>query len=372
MKKKNLLIFYPSFERGGVEENIKNLINNFSEKINIHLISSISRNKANSIFRKKIKIYSIKKKKFLFFLPSRINFAISATTVFFKLISKLKKKNLIIHSMQSNVVAILVCIIQRVKIVIRNSEDPIYSTFYSEKKIISYIIFLSKIIFYNFCSSIITNSKGSKNSLEKFVFNKNNIKTIYNPYLKKINSQRYKKKDFIVNVGRFRKQKNQILLVRSFQEFLKKNKNFKLVLVGDGVLRRNIENEIQNLNLNEHVILKGWVNDPLKYIKKSKLFVLTSLYEGLGNVLIDAINHDVPCISTSCKSGPNEILLNGKGGYILKNNNAAELSKTMSYCIKNYDKAKKKNKISKLFLKRFLMKDRVKEYENFLIKFENN
>ncbi len=144
MKKKNFLIFYPSFERGGVEENIKNLINNFSKNINIHLVSSIPKNKASSIFRKKIKIYTIQKKKFLYFLPSRINLAISATTIFFKLISKFKKKNLVIHSMQSNVIAILVCIIQRVKIVIRNSEDPIYSTLYSEKKIISYIIYNNK------------------------------------------------------------------------------------------------------------------------------------------------------------------------------------------------------------------------------------
>ncbi len=89
MKKKNLLIFYSSFERGGVEENIKNLVNNFSEKINIHLISSIPKNKASSIFRKKIKIYTIQKKIFFYFLPSRINLAISATIIFFKLISKL-------------------------------------------------------------------------------------------------------------------------------------------------------------------------------------------------------------------------------------------------------------------------------------------
>ena len=128
------------------------------------------------------------------------------------------------------------------------------------------------------------------------------------------------KTDFIINVGRFRKQKNQILLIRAFHKFLKKNKNFKLVLVGDGILKKKIENEISNLNLNKNVILKGWVNNPLKYIRKSKLFVLTSLYEGLGNVLIDAVNHDVPCISTSCKSGLQEILLDGKGGYILKKN----------------------------------------------------
>ncbi len=107
------------------------------------------------------------------------------------------------------------------------------------------------------------------------------------------------------------------------------------------------------------------------YIRKSKIFVLPSLYEGLGNVLIDAINYNVPCISTNCKSGPNEILLNGKGGFIVKNNNVPELYKKMIFCIRNYNLALKKNKISKNSLSRFLMSERVREYENLLIKFEN-
>ena len=61
---------------------------------------------------------------------------------------------------------------------------------------------------------------------------------------------------------------------------------------------------------------KGWVKNTTPYLKKSKIFVLSSSYEGLGNVLIDAINYNVPCVSTNCPSGPSEILLNGKGGFL--------------------------------------------------------
>ena len=86
-----------------------------------------------------------------------------------------------------------------------------------------------KVIFYNLCSCIITNSVGSKNSLKKFVFNKKKIKTIYNPYLKKINHQNFKKQNIIINVGRFRKQKNQILLIRAFYKFSQEYKNYKQV-----------------------------------------------------------------------------------------------------------------------------------------------
>ena len=72
---------------------------------------------------------------------------------------------------------------------------------------------------------------------------------------------------------------------------------------------------VDRLEIQNQVIFKGWVKDTTPYLKKSKIFVLSSVYEGLGNVLIDAINFDIPCISTDCPSGPNEILMNGRGGF---------------------------------------------------------
>ncbi len=371
MKSKNLIIYYPSFERGGVEENIKNLINNFDNKLNIHLISSISSKNGKKIFKKKCKIYNVKKSKFLSFFPSRINSALSSMSSLYYLILKFKKKNLIVHSMQSNIAAIIICLILNVKIIIRNSEDPIYSTIHAENFIISSLMFVLKIFFYNLCDGIITNSLGSKLSLEKIVFRKNKIKTIYNPYLKKLNKKNYNKKKYLINVGRFRKQKNQILLIKAFNDFCKVYKDYKLLIVGDGILKEKLIQTVRSLNLSQKVMIINWTRDPLKYIKNSKLFILTSLYEGLGNVLIDAINYNVPCISTNCKSGPSEILVNGQGGYLVKNDNVSELSKKMIYCVKNYNLALKKNKIAKQNLNRFNMLDRVKEYENYLLNFEN-
>ena len=371
MKKKNLIIYYPSFERGGVEENLKNLINTFSPNIHIHLISSISKKKSNYILNKNCKIYSVKKTPILNILPSRINSALSSMLVLFSLIKKLKKKNLIVHSMQSNIAAIIVCLIANVKIVIRNSEDPIYSTIYAENKLVSFFIFFLKIIFYNFCDCIITNSHGSCKSLKKIVINRNKIIPIYNPYLKKIKKKKFIKKKVIINIGRFRKQKNQILLIRAFYDFSKTYEDYKLVLVGDGILKSKLINEISHLKLDKKILIKGWTNKTDKYLQNSKLFILSSLYEGLGNVLLDAINYGVPCISTDCESGPREILLNGKGGTLSKNNDADDLCKKMIYCIKNYNLAIKKNNISKKYLNRFLMSDRSKDYEKLLTKFEN-
>lgn len=369
--KKNLIILYPSFERGGVEENIKNLINNFSGRIKVHLISSLSSKKSKLFFNKKINLYNVKSSYFLNFLPSRVNLAISSISILIKLIKKLKNQKLIIHSMQSNIVPIIICMIFNLKIVIRNSEDPIYSVVYSENKIRSIFNLILKLLFYNFASCIITNSFGSKNSLSYFVFNANKIKTIYNPYLKKINYKNYPKKNYIINIARFRKQKNHILLIRAFYYFSKYYDNYKLMLIGDGILKKKIKNEVKVLGLDNKVLFKGWADNTVKYIKSSKLFVLSSLYEGLGNVLIDAINYNVPCISTKCKSGPEEILLNGRGGYLVKNNNINSLYKKMVYSITNYELSLKKNNFCKKTLKRFDLKKNVRSYEKTLINYEN-
>ena len=84
-------------------------------------------------------------------------------------------------------------------------------------------------------------------------------------------------------------------------------------------------NIIKELKLEKKVFLMGWQSKVDANYHKAKLFVLPSVYEGLGNVLIDAINHSVPCIATNCKSGPKEILDNGKNGLIFKSNNSESL-----------------------------------------------
>ena len=136
-------------------------------------------------------------------------------------------------------------------------------------------------------------------------------------------------------------------------------------------MKDKLKKKIDELNLNKNVIIMGWTENTQKFLKNAKIFVLSSLYEGLGNVLIDSINYDVPCISTDCFSGPREILLNGKGGFLVKNNDVVDLSNKMKFCISNYKLAIKKNNISKKYLKRFLTIDRVREYEKYLLKFEN-
>ena len=366
-KKKNLILFYPSFERGGVEQILHNLIKN-NKKFIIHIISSKNLLNTVSIKKKNLNFYPVIRKINIPFLPQRFLTALNGMLVLITLLNKVKEKT-IVHSMQSNVAAIIACIFKRKKIVIRNSENPVYSIINAESKLSALFVTSLKILFYNFADGIITNSKGSRKSLRYFVFNKNKINSIYNPYLKKINKKVFKKKNYIINIARLRKQKDHKTLLCAFKIFLKKNKKYKLIILGHGNLENKLKLLTKKLEISNKVIFKGWVKNTIPYLKKSKIFVLSSIYEGLGNVLIDSINYNVPCVSTNCPSGPSEILLNGKGGYLVKPKSPKLLAEKMLYSIDNYSESLSKNLKAKNKLNRFLIEENTKKYFNYLESF---
>jgi glycosyltransferase involved in cell wall biosynthesis len=161
--------------------------------------------------------------------------------------------------------------------------------------------------------NIITVSEGIKNNFLNILNIKpKSIQTIYNPFNIKniINlSTLYKieKNDsFIIHVGRFMSVKRHDILLKAYK---KSNIQEKLVLLGDGEKRKEIVRLIKELKLENKVILKGFVRNPYPYIKESKLLILSSDYEGFGNVLAEALILNTMIISTNCPSGPQEILI---------------------------------------------------------------
>lgn len=176
---------------------------------------------------------------------------------------------------------------------------------------------------YNNADVIVGVSKLIKNDLIKnYNISENRIVTIYNPYevdeIEKLSNEPIEKeyKDIfkdkvIITVGRLTHLKGHWHLIRAFKKINDNNKNFKLVILGEGEFRDYLQNLIKSLGLTDSVYLLGFKTNPYKYINNSSVFVLPSLSEGFPNALAEAMACGIPVISSDCKSGPREILAPG-------------------------------------------------------------
>ena len=129
----------------------------------------------------------------------------------------------------------------------------------------------------------------------------------------------------ILAAGRLTKQKNFLYLLQEFEKFLKIKKDYKLIILGEGEKKSEIQNYIKKNNISDHVYLKGYVKNIFSYMKNSDLFVLSSLWEDPGFVIIEAAFSNLFVISSNCPNGPKEILDNGRGGILFKSNEEGAL-----------------------------------------------
>lgn len=120
----------------------------------------------------------------------------------------------------------------------------------------------------------------------------------------------------VVAVGRFAPQKDFPSLIRAI-DAVRRTRPVRLIIVGDGPERPMLERTIAELSLETVVDLPGWVQNPYPYMARAGVFVLSSRWEGLPSVLIEALYCGVPVVATDCPSGPMEILDGGKHGLLV-------------------------------------------------------
>lgn len=172
---------------------------------------------------------------------------------------------------------------------------------------------------YPKADKVICVSKTIENVLKEN-YRLNNLLTIYNMIdiqsnLKKANDsifEEYKKimaeKFVFINIGRLSYQKGHWFLIRSFKEVTNRYKDAVLFILGDGDLKPKLIELIKELKLEKNVYLVGNQENVYPFLKMSKCFVLSSLFEGFPLTLIEALSMDLPIISVDCKSGPRECL----------------------------------------------------------------
>ena len=158
-----------------------------------------------------------------------------------------------------------------------------------------------------------------KDLISNFGYSNDKVVTIYNScnpdwFLRDskevealINSYDFSKPS-IVTVGRLTHQKGQWHLISAFKEVKKTIADCQLVIFGQGELEQSLQQYADKLGILEDVHFFGYVPNHHQFMAKCDVFVFPSLYEGLGNVLLEALACNMPVISTDCESGPSEIL----------------------------------------------------------------
>jgi glycosyltransferase involved in cell wall biosynthesis len=352
----------PSIENGGVEKNlfiISNYLIQHYKKISIITLSKKYKNR----FNKKIKFVTLNSN-FWDNLGRRKKFLICI----FLLIVEIFKGNSVVFSFQGNIYSTLICKLLFTKIIVRSNSSPIgWSNTFLKKLFYKLIL--------NLADRTIVNSKNFKKQL-KSKYNLDSI-CIYNPLnvkeilllSKKKDKYNYFKKGFlnIITVARFSTQKDYPTLIKALKKIKSKIK-FKAVFVGGGDQLIKIKNLISENNLEDDIKIINGEKNPFPIIKKSDLFILSSKFEGLPNVILEALSLNKFIISSNCPTGPAEILDNGKGGLLFNVGNHKELAKQIVYFKKNKNICKAKLNYARKRLFRFDYKLNLNNYKKIIDK----
>lgn len=121
----------------------------------------------------------------------------------------------------------------------------------------------------------------------------------------------------ILSVGRLETVKDYPTLLKAFSLVLKR-RSARLLILGEGSERMTLERLVIEMGLVDNVDLPGFVTNPFAYMSKASLLALSSIYEGMSNVIIEAMACGCPVVSTDCKSGPRELLDNGEYGMLTR------------------------------------------------------
>jgi glycosyltransferase involved in cell wall biosynthesis len=280
----------------------------------------------------------------------------------------INNRKVVVLSFQANIYAIFIAKLFNVKIISRSNSSP---SGWSKN-------FLKNFIFktiLKFADTTIVNSR----DFQKQMYKKFLVKSlcIYNPFYKEIikkkikeNSKNYflKNQLKLVAIGRLTEQKDFITLLKAIN-IIKTKIFFKLIIIGKGYEKKKLKTFIKNNELNNCVKLLGYTTNPFIIMKQSDAVILTSKFEGLPNVLLEAQFLKKYIISSDCPTGPREILLNGKAGDLFKVGNYNDLAKKIINLKYNMKNNKKKILLGYKYFYRFDFKINCEKYYKIVKKY---
>jgi len=232
-----------------------------------------------------------------------------------------------------------------------------------------------------FTHGIICNSyKASEALVKRYSFNVNKIITVHNGFngteFSKKNSVNINRKlapKVVGTVGRLYRQKNHRLFIDMAKIVLEGsgNENIRFVIIGEGELRTELVEYVKRQRLESKVVFTGERNDIHDLLQNMDVFVMTSLYEGMSNAIMEAMAAGLPVIATDV-GGNSELVVNGETGFLCQSSDVKGLADKVAFLINNENEAKRMGDNGrKRILRDFTVEKMVKKTESIYVKFCN-
>ena len=334
---KSICFFTYNLTFGGAEKVVVYLANYFALRgMEVTLLTISKGNDLKDIINPKIKIVCLNKEKIVNAIPSLIKF-----------VKTHKIDNFVANIWPLTIVSSCIRFVSKQTKLLFIEHCNLSEEFKNQNVIFRFAQTTSINLFYRFAHEVIAVSAGVKEDLVKKGVKNSKISVIYNlleqlkgskkiDSIKNVETWLNSSDKKLISVGELKKQKNFPNLIKAIGILQKKYSiKLKVLILGDGPERKNIEKEITRQELEGIILLPGWVNDPVPYLHQADLFVLPSDYEGFGVVITEALSTGLNVVSTNCKSGPSEILKDGELGYLCRVNDPDDLAESINEALNN-------------------------------------
>jgi glycosyltransferase involved in cell wall biosynthesis len=333
MKKVNLLFFILSLGGGGAEMHLLRLVNNLDpEKFEISLAVARGGGSYEIQLKKHITVYRFSENN-----NSSSTLSMLRSIIPLRKLVTIKKPQVVCSFLDNaNIVTCLavLCLSNRPKLILGIQNPP--SIDLTSGTLLNRVLLKLAYFLYPKADALVALSKSVGEDVRQLLPSiSDRLHVIYNAGLDESLSLKSSEKVLeelaskdttsIVACGRLVPQKGFSYLIKAFEK-VRSRKKAKLWILGEGYLRSELETLVSSLNLNDDVFFLGFKSNPYKYMSKADIFVLSSIYEGFGNVVVEAMACGVPVVATDSPGGVKEILDSGRYGVLCQSKNSNALA----------------------------------------------
>lgn len=317
--------YISSLSGGGAEHVLTNLASDFANKSHDVCIASYEKRPQFYVVNQKVKINKYDNNK-----KGKIKGLIADFFATRKQLKERKADVAISFLSRCNLMLILAGLFSKTKIIVCDRNNLL-------RKYPKYV-FKASCFLYRFADAVCVQTNEIKAFYPEYLQKK--MYVLENPLdfdemQKQCEGDIIEKENTILSVGRLEKQKDFVTLIKAFSEIAGKYPEWSLKIFGKGNRRDELEGLIKELNLENRAFLCGVTNKPFLEMKKAKVFVLSSFYEGFPNVLCEAMHAGSACVATSCECGPGDLINDGENGYLVEVGNIQSMKEKMEYLINN-------------------------------------